>query len=80
MGILQARILEWFDMPSSRDLPDQGWNPGLLYSWGLSLLSELPAPNKIGLEIYRRCVICLLLLPAIVGFLPANISVPFLFT
>ena len=80
MGILQARILEWFDMPSSRDLPDQGWNPGLLYAWGLSLLSELPAPNKIGLEVYRRCVICLLLLPAIVGFLPANISVPFLFT
>ena len=63
-----ARILEWFDMPSSRDLPDQGWNPGLLYSWGLSLLSELPAPNKIGLEIYRRCVICLLLFPATVGF------------
>ena len=52
MGILQARILEWFDMPSSRDLPDQGWNPGLLYAWGLSLLSELPAPNKIGLEVY----------------------------
>ena len=44
------------------------------------LLSELPIPNKIGLEVYRRCVICLLLLPAIVGFLPANISVPFLFT
>ena len=68
MGILQARILEWFDMPSSRDLPDQGWNPGLLYARGLSLLSELPTPNKIGLEIYRRCVICLLLFPATVGF------------
>ena len=23
-GILQARILEWVAMPSSRDLPDQG--------------------------------------------------------
>ena len=32
------------------------------------LLSELPAPNKVGLEVYRRCVICLLLFPATVGF------------
>ena len=24
MGILQARILEWVAMPSSRDLPDPG--------------------------------------------------------
>ena len=68
MGILYTRILEWFDMPSSRDLPDQGWNPDLLYARGLSFLSELPAPNKIGLEVYRRCVICLLLFPATVGF------------
>ena len=35
MGILLARILEWFDMPPSMDLPDQGWNPGLLYAGGL---------------------------------------------
>ena len=34
MGILSARILEWFDMPSSRDPPDQEWNPGLLYAGG----------------------------------------------
>ena len=26
-GILQARILEWGAMPSSRDLPDPGINP-----------------------------------------------------
>ena len=27
MGILQARILEWVAMPSSRDLPDPGIKP-----------------------------------------------------
>ena len=59
MGILQARILEWFDMPSSRDLPDQGWNPGLLY-FRETLLSEPTAPDKMSLDVYR-CVICLLL-------------------
>ena len=35
MGILLAKILEWFDMPSSMDLPDQGSNPGHLYAGGL---------------------------------------------
>ena len=55
-------------MPSSRDLPDQGWNPDLVYARGLSFLSELPAPNKVGLEVYRRCVICLLLFTATVVF------------
>ena len=29
-GILQAKILEWATMPSSRDLPDPGMEP-----WGL---------------------------------------------
>ena len=33
-----------------------------------------------GSWLYRRWVICLLLFPATVGFFPANISVPFLFT
>ena len=28
MGILQARILQWVAMPSSRDLPNPGSNPG----------------------------------------------------
>ena len=45
-----------------------------------SLLSELPVDNKIDVELYRRCVIFLLLSPATVGFFPANISVLFLFT
>ena len=32
MGILQARILEWVAMPSSRGIfPTQGSNPGLLH-------------------------------------------------
>ena len=26
MGILQARTLEWVAVPSSGDLPDQGWH------------------------------------------------------
>ena len=26
-GVLQARILEWVDVPSSRDLPDPGIKP-----------------------------------------------------
>ena len=30
-GILQARILEWVAVPFSRDLPNLGWNPGLLH-------------------------------------------------
>ena len=30
-GILQAGILEWVAIPSPRDLPDLGLNPGLLH-------------------------------------------------
>ena len=30
MGILQARILEWVTMPSSRGSSQPGWNPGLM--------------------------------------------------
>ena len=30
-GILQARILDWVAIPSPRDLPDLGLNPGLLH-------------------------------------------------
>ena len=68
-------------MPSSRDLPDQGWNPVLPY-FRQTLLSELPAPNKMGLEVYRRCMICLLLYPATVFFFffLTYQSVLFLFT
>jgi len=36
MGILQARILEWVAMPSSRDLPDQGIKPVSLMSPALA--------------------------------------------
>ena len=35
MGILQARILEWVTMPSSRGIfLTQGLNPGLLHCEG----------------------------------------------
>ena len=39
MGILQARILESVDMPSCRDLPNPGSNPGLPTSQADSLPS-----------------------------------------
>ena len=35
-GILQARILEWVDMPSSRDLPDLRTEPTSLLSPALA--------------------------------------------
>ena len=35
-GILQARILEWVAMPSSRDLPDSGTEPPSLKSPALA--------------------------------------------
>ena len=46
MEILQARILEWVVMPSSRGIfPTQGWNPGLLHCrWILYCLSHQRSP------------------------------------
>ena len=47
--ILQARILEWVAVPSSRDLPDPGVEPGSPVLQADSLPSELPeaAANKL---------------------------------
>ena len=46
-GILQARILEWIAMPSSRDLTDPGIEPRSLTLRGNSLSSEPPdAPQS----------------------------------
>ena len=48
MGILQARILEWVAMPSSRGriFPAQGLNPGLLHCrWILYYLSHQGSPR-----------------------------------
>jgi len=42
MGILQARILEWVAMPSSRDLPDPGIEPRSPALQADSLPAELP--------------------------------------
>ena len=53
-GILQARILEWIAIPFSRDLPNQGFEPGspalqadpLLFElqeeleWGIQMISD----------------------------------------
>ena len=41
-GILQARIVEWAAMPSSRDLPDPGIKPRSPALWADSLPSEPP--------------------------------------
>ena len=48
-GILQARILEWVAVPSSRGIfPTQGSNPGLLYYRRiLYLLSHQGSPRKL---------------------------------
>ena len=47
-GILQAKILQWVAMPSSRAIfPTQGSKPGLLYSkWILYWLSHQGSPGK----------------------------------
>ena len=41
-GILQARILEWVTVPSPRDLPDPGIEPGSPALQADSLLSQPP--------------------------------------
>ena len=46
-GILQARILEWVSMPSSRDLPNPGIEPGSPALQPESLLSEPPGKPYI---------------------------------
>ena len=53
MGILQARMLEWVALPSSRDLPDPGIEPKSLTSPALaggffttSAVWEAPAEVK----------------------------------
>ena len=45
-GILQARVLEWVAMPSSKDLPDPGIEPGSPALRADSLLSEPPGKPK----------------------------------
>ena len=44
-GILQARILEWITISSSRDLPYVGIEPGSPALQGDSLLSEPPGKH-----------------------------------
>ena len=47
-GILQARILEWVAMPSSRDLPDPGIKPTSLslLHWQVGSLTLVPSGNS----------------------------------
>ena len=49
MGILQGRILEWVDMPFSREIfPTQGLNLDLLHcKWVLYQLSYQGSPDQI---------------------------------
>ena len=46
-GILQARILEWVAMPSSKAVPTQGSNPCLCVSCTGSKCSRRKANNKV---------------------------------
>ena len=46
-GILQARILKWIAIPSSRDLPHPGIEPRPPYLQADSLSSELPGKPYI---------------------------------
>ena len=45
-GILQASILEWIAVPSSRDLPDPGIKPGSPAWQADSLPAELPGKPR----------------------------------
>ena len=48
MGIIQARILEWVAMPSSREIfPTQGSNPDLPHCRQISLRSEPPRRSLV---------------------------------
>ena len=47
LGILQARILEWVAMPSSRDLPNPGIEPMSPALQADSLPAELPGKPRI---------------------------------
>ena len=50
MEILQARILEWVAMPSSRDLPNPGTEPRSPTLQAVSLLTEPPGkPQNTGM-------------------------------
>ena len=61
-GILQARILEWVAMPSSRDLPDTGIEPTSLMPPELQVGSlPLEPPRKPLLLIwYNKHILCLI--------------------
>ena len=50
MGILQARILEWVAMPSSRDLPNPGIEPRSPTLLADSLPSEPPGGLHKGVQ------------------------------
>ena len=54
MGILQARILEWVTMPSSRDLPNPGIEPRSPTLPVDSSSSEPPGKSKYN-KIKPRC-------------------------
>ena len=47
MGILQARALEWIDIPSPGDLPNPGIKPGSPTWQADSLLSEPPGISSV---------------------------------
>ena len=54
--IPQARILEWAAIPSPRDLPDSGIEPGSPALQEDSLLSEPPAKPTVLHKFIQKCL------------------------
>ena len=52
-GIFQVRILEWVDIPFSRDIPDPGIEPRCPAMQAESLLSELSGKPMIQIKNQR---------------------------
>ena len=65
-GILQARILEWVAVPSSRDLPKAGIEPKSLTSPALAGIFFMAPPRKPSIwhDYYSICKVDYLITPS----------------
>ena len=75
-GILQARILEWVAMPSSRGFPDPGIEPGSPALAGGFFTTQLPGKPLFYAEsnIYSPPCVCGYLFASICAFICFNFS------
>ena len=76
MGVLQARILEWVAMPSSRDFPNPGTEPTSLMS--PALVGGFLTTNATW-EAQHFLQPLLIKIPSLVPFSPAHSHVPYYF-